>query len=256
MKLSLADILNGDELTEIVSSTVKNALRDVNSSSEAQREKLLQKSLEDDLDKTVHKGKQKKEVEQELDKNPLAGAPKRAPEIGQPEGNPQQPPQAQAQASALIDVDAAIEKFDRIRSGRSFKDPDVRDAFKQFFATLQPDQQQAFIMGLDKTSKIINPTVDSSGLKAPPEPQGNVDARLQMLNQRKADLKSQAAVPAQAPQASIAPQTPQAAPQRAPAPAPERRRHKKSGEDTSPPIRVGQRTSENVQREMRSSLVD
>ena len=246
MNRTLGELLNEASLHEIVNSTVRDALRPIKPV--AAQERALQQRVEKDLDATTHDGKQKKEIEQELADDPLAGAPKRAPEIGAPEQPGQQAPAMQQQGQEIATASSVEKKIDQIRAGMSLKDKAVFSKIEQLLASTDPEEVRAADAMLGKLASIINPTVDSQGLKSAPEPQGNVDARLDMLNQRKTDLKAQSrgappspdgAAIAAAPQQPAPQPAAAAAPRRAPAPeAAPRRPQPKGVEDTSPPKRV------------------
>lgn len=237
-------ILKSD-LIRIVEASVGEALKSDFKGLEAQRQSMIQRNVEDKISRSTGSGEKKEDkLGKEASTDPLNAAPKKPEDSSQAASIA---PVALQQQAELIDADAIIDKFNIIRSGRSLNDRDVRDSLKKFLGSLDKGQQKGLFDVLKQIAQVAAPPtaqVDAARLHAPEdEPSPVKDARLKMLQQKFDKEQSQSA---SAPKAAPAPQK-KVSQQRV-------EKDDESGEDRTPPIKVGSRTSESLFRQMKSVI--
>lgn len=219
-------------LRSVVESCVNEAIDSIG----AEREKLIQKDFELKLASSAAPSSDKPSRLKEDD--PMnTGAPKRATPTGVPDAQQQQQSAQQGEIPSVIDADAIIDKFNLIRSGKSFNDRDIRDGIKNFLAAMQPQQLKSLFSILQQMGQIVQPAVAPRVQAPAEEPDAMRDARLKMLQQKSNQVS---------PQPQLQPQT-QPAVEKKPTP-------KAPDEEDLPPIRVGMKTTESIKRSMKSVI--
>lgn len=81
----------------------------------------------------------------------------------------------EALAQGKIDVDNVIEKFNAIRSGKSFKDDGVHKAFEQYFNSLSEAERIALLAFAKGIAQIVTGEVQGGQAVDPSENPSNID---------------------------------------------------------------------------------
>lgn len=238
---------------EAIASSVGDALELRKREYEADRERFKQSKIEDEIARTVGSGDDKKDKFAAED-----SAPERQQSLDIPnEKNANQSPQPDqgAKEKQEIDAEAVIDKFNIIRSGRSMNDNDISSALQKMLNGLDANTRATLFKVLQNVATVVAPAVDASRMTKPPEePSAVQNARLQMLQKRRQDRENAAdSRVANASKEIAVNDAPERKAELEPElePSQDDQTQQDEIEDTSPPIRVGKRTAEGIQRRVK-----
>ena len=229
----------GRLIEDIARSSVSGAIR----SSGFDRQREIELRRQEELQAEIENARGGDEIDSLAQEADVAtDAPQRAeepvraaPQMGRQESGVDQGDQK-------IDHDSIVDQLNIIRAGKSMDDRNIEQSLKDFISGLGNTQRTTFFKMLQGISKIVAPNVPTRMKPPPEEPEADKAARLDMLAQRRTDVKPDARDTATRGH-EPAPQTD----------APVRRDLTQDDEEEhqtrrQPPIRPKQRPVENVRR--------